>query len=253
MSEEWPVEAVDYVQAIADTKLMLSHWDAECAFLGPHIADNIALLSQVQDEYGHARQLFFLLEAQGRDPEWLRGERGSEEFRNAPTTDQPADGWAELVIRTGLTDRTTMLMIDAVVHEDFAGLAEKIREEEHSHLEFHDAWLETLAETEPDAVEAVLAGSVPDVLAFLGPVEYDDDADPLVAAGFTDRSAVELREVLIDQVGDLLTGTDVAVPVVEGPTIEEWDAERRRVAGGGIEERVLGSLRGVENREFAAR
>lgn len=253
MSGEWPPEAVDYVQSIADTKLMLSHWDAECAFLGPHIADNIALLSQVQDEYGHARQLFFLLEAQGRDPEWLRGERDSEEFRNAPTTDGSADGWPELVVRTGLTDRATLLMLDAIVHDDFAGLVEKISEEEVSHLEFHDAWLETLAETEPAAVEAALAEALPDVLALLGPVEFDGDDDPLVAAGFTDRSAVELREVLLDQVEGHLAGGDVTLPDVEGPTLAEWDAERRRVGSGGIEARVLGSLQGVENREFAAR
>lgn len=253
MSDEWPAEAVDYVQAVADTKLMLSHWYAECAFLGPNIADNIALLSQVQDEYGHARQLFFLLEAQGRDPDWLRGERDSREFRNAATLDEPADDWLELLVRSSLTDRAALLMLDAIVHEDFDGLVEKISEEEYSHLEFQDAWFRTLAESEPGAVEVALSEALPDVLAFLGPAEYDDESDPVVQTGFTDRSPRALREALVEHVDDLLAGTDVEVPDLDGPSLDVWDSERRRTVDGGPEARVIDAIRGVENREFAVK
>lgn len=252
MSGEWPAGAADYVQAIADTKLVLSHWYAECAFLGPHVADNIALLSMVQDEYGHARQLFFQLERQGRDADWLRGEREADAFANAATTDRPADGWLEFVVRTGLTDRAALLLVDAIVHDDFAGLTEKIGEEEYAHLEFHDAWFETLADDQPDGFEAALEATLPDVVAFVGPAAHDEEGDPLLAAGFTDRSVAELREALLAHYEELLSGTAVSVPAIDGPALDEWDAERRRTVGGGIEERVLNSLRGVENREFAA-
>lgn len=252
MTSDWPSEAVDYVQAIADTKLMLSHWYAEQAFLGRNIADNIALFSLTQDEYGHVRQLFLLLEKQGRDEDWLRTDRDSEEFCNAATTDRPAPDWTSFEVRFGLTDWAALLMLDAIVHEDFAGLTDKISEEEHSHFDFHDGWLVHLARTKPAEFEAALEEALPDVLAFLGPAAYDDDSDPLLEAGFTDRSIAELRGAFLDHCEELTEGTDVTVPDPVELDVADWDERRRRIVEGGIEANVLRSIRGERNKEFAA-
>ena len=253
MSDGWPPEAVDYVQAIADTKLMLSHWYAEQAFIGPNIQDNIALFSLTQDEYGQVRQFFLQLEGQGLDGDRLRSDREREEFHNAATTDEPAPDWTRFEVRFGLTDRAAHLMFDAIVHDDFAGLTGKMSEEEYSHFDFHDGWLEHLADAEPEAFRAALAESLPDVLAFIGPAAYDDDTDPLVTAGFTDRSAVELRGAFLDHLEGIVEGTAVTVPDPDPVALEEWDERRRRVAGGGIGADVLDSIRGTENEEFAVR
>lgn len=252
MTDEWPAEAVDYIQAIADTKLMLSHWYAEQAFLGPNIADNIALFSITQDEYGQVRQLFLQLEGQGRDGGWLRSERESDEFFNAATTDRPAPDWIRFEVRFGLTDRAALLMLDAIVHEDFAGLTDKMSEEEYSHFDFHDGWLEHLASTEPIEFKAALEEALPDVLAFLGPAEYDDESDPLLEAGFTDRSIDELRRAFLDYCEELTSGTDVTIPDSDGLDVADWDERRRRIVEGGIEANVLQSIRGTRNKEFAA-
>lgn len=252
MSDDWGPEAVDFVQAIADTKLMLSHWYADQAFLGPNIADNTALFSMTQDEYGHVRQFFRLLENQGRDGDRLRGERDSEAFFNAATTDGPADDWVEFEVAFGLTDRAALLLLDAIDHEDFVGLTDKISEEEYSHTDFHDGWLEHLANTEPEAFQAALDEALPDVLAFIGPATYDEDTDPLYTAGFTDRPVTELRAALLDYVEDITSGTAV---MVEDPTevdLAEWDERRRRIVKGEIGADVLESLRGTRNKEFAA-
>lgn len=252
MTDGWTPEAVDYVQAIADTKLMLSHWYAEQAFLGPNISDTIALFSLTQDEYGQVRQLFLQLEGQGRDGEWLRGERDPDEFYNAATTDRSAENWTEFEVKFGLTDRAALLMVDAIVHEDFAGLTDKMSEEEYSHFDFHDGWLEHLASTKPAEFQAVLEDVLPDVLAFLGPAEYDDESDPLLNSGFTDRSTEELRGAFLDHCEDLTSGTDVTVPDPDEFDVSEWDEQRRRVVSGGIESDVLQSMRGTRNKEFAA-
>lgn len=253
MSDEWPPEAVDYVQAIADTKLMLSHWYAEQAFIGPGIQDNTALFSLTQDEYGQVRQFFLQLEGQGRDGDWLRSDREGEEFCNAATTDEPAPDWTSFEVRFGLTDRAAHLMFDAIVHDDFAGLTDKMSEEEYSHFDFHDGWLEHLAADDPETFRAALEGALPAVLAFIGPAAYDDDTDPLVTAGFTDRSVAELRGAFLDHLAGIVEGTEVAVPDHDPVSLEEWDERRRRVVGGGIGPDVLDSIRGTRNEEFAAR
>lgn len=251
-SEPWPEGADDYVQAIADTKLMLSHWYADQGFLGPNVADNIALFSLTQEEYGHVRQFFLELEEQGRDEEWLRSDRDDDEFANAATTDGPADDWLEFEVKFGLTDRAALLMLDAIVHDDFTGLTDKISEEEYSHVDFHDGWLEHLASTQPEAVQAELEESLTDLLAFIGPAAYDEDTDPLYTEAFTDRSVAELREAFLDHLEEVTSDTAVSVPEPEGFDLSTWDETRRRVVGGGVGSAVLEAMRGTENTEFAA-
>ncbi|UIP01494.1 phenylacetate-CoA oxygenase subunit PaaI (plasmid) [Halobaculum sp. CBA1158] len=251
MTDDWTPEAVDYVQAIADTKLMLSHWYAEQAFIGPTIQDNIALFSLTQDEYGQVRQFFLQLEGQGRDADWLRSDRDGDEFFNAATTDEAAPDWTRFEVRFGLTDRAAHLMFDAIVHDDFTGLTDKMSEEEYSHFDFHDGWLEHLAEAEPAEFEAALEESLADVLAFIGPAAYDDETDPLVASGFTDRSVAELREAFLDHLAGLIEGTSVTVPDPDPVSTAEWDERRRRLIGGGIGPDVLETIRGDRNKEFA--
>lgn len=251
MSETWSSEAVDYVQSIADTKLMLSHWYAEQGFLGPGIQDDIALFSLTQDEYGHVRQFFRLLDGQGRSEEWLRTERSADEFYNAATTDEAAADWVQFIVRFGLTDRAAHLMFDAIDHEDFAGLTDKMSEEEYSHFNFHDGWIEHLASSQPEAFQSALDESLADVLAFIGPAAYDTETDPLVQSGFTDRSVAELRDAFLSHLETLLDGTDVTVPDPDPIPVGTWDESRRRTVDGSIEADVLDSIRGTRNVEFA--
>lgn len=251
---EWPTEAVNYAQAIADTKLVLSHRYAEWMLGGPTLEDDIGGASAAQDEVGHVRQLFRLLEQQGRDSEWLAGNRDPDEFCNAEPLDDAPDTWVEYVATVSAVDRATWYMLDSVTSEDFRGLTEKIGEDEFFHLEYQDARLETLADESPDELQAALEVVLPQALTFVGPAGYDADADPLVQAGFTDRSAAELRSALFSHYETLLAGTDVSLDGIDtdGPTVDEWDSRRRRVSTDAISQSVVDSLVGVKNKQFAA-
>jgi ring-1,2-phenylacetyl-CoA epoxidase subunit PaaC len=248
---DWPEGAADYVQAIADTKLVLSQRYAERMLSGPSLEDSIAGASAAQDEAGQVRQLFRLLEQQGVDHDWLHEERAPEEYANAASLDDPADGWTEFIVQSALTDRAAWLLLDAIVAEGFEGMVQKMGEDEYFHLEHHDGRLETLAEDEPEALEAAFEKYLPDVLAFIGPAEHDADSDPLLAAEFTDRSAAEVHEALIAHYEDLLADTQVDVPDVDAPSEDEWDAERRRVGGGSVEEEAVTELQGARNKAFS--
>ena len=248
---EWPDEAVDYVQSIADTKLLLSQRFAERILSGPSIEDNIAGASTVQDEIGQVRQLFRLLEGQGVDRDWLRDDRGIEEYASAESLDDPADSWVGFVVQTGLTDRASWLLLDAIDHEEFQGMVQKMGEDEYFHLEHHDGRMEAAAENDPEALQAAFEEYLPQVLSFVGPAEHDADGDPLVEAGFTDRPAAEMHAALLDHYEELL-GHAIDLPSVDAaPSREEWNAERRRRNGGGFEQEVLEEIQGVRNKEFA--
>lgn len=252
MSDEWSDSIVEFVQAITDTKLVLSHRYAEWMLNGPSLEDDIGGASAAQDEVGHVRQLVRLLEGQGRKSDWLEGNRAPEEFRNAACLDDTSESWVEFLGSAAAADRAVWYMLDSITHEDFEGLTQKIGEDEFFHLEYHDARLETLAEENPEELQDVLETSLPKALAFIGPADYDEDTDPLVESGFTDRSAAELREAFLSYFDERLDSTAVSLNGIDrdAPASEEWDETRRRVGDGAISQSVVDSLRGVENEMF---
>jgi ring-1,2-phenylacetyl-CoA epoxidase subunit PaaC len=249
MSDAWPEPAVDLVQAIADTKLLLSHRFAQWSLAGPSLEDDIGGASAAQEEIGHARQLFRLLEQQGRDADWLRGDREADAFCNAACLDAVGDDWVDALAAVGPADRAAWYLLDAIDHDDFRGLVEKMGEDEYFHLEYHDARLETLAEEQPDAVEAALSRTLPGALALLGPSDHDD---PVHEAGFTTRSTEELRDAFADHYRSLFADTPVSLDGVDwdAPSVDGWDEARRRADGGSISGQDLAMLRGSANREF---
>ena len=247
---DWPDGAADLVQAVADTKLLLSHRFAQWSLAGPSLEDDIGGASAAQEEIGHARQLFRLLEGQGRDGDWLRGDREPAEFANASCLDHVGDDWVAFLAAVGPADRAAWYLLDAVDHDDFRGLVEKMGEDEYFHLEYHDARLETLAEERPDAVGAALAEALPGALALLGPAGRED---PLYHdAEFLDRDVNGLRGSFADHYRSLLDGTDVPTGAVDwdAPAADDWDPVRRRAGGGGISSSDADMLAGRANREF---
>lgn len=247
---DWPEGATDYVQAIADTKLVLSQRYAERMLAGPSLEDNIAGASAAQDEVGQVRQLFRLLEQQGVDTDWLQSGRDADEYANAASLDEPAENWVEFIVQAATTDRAAWLQLDAITADGFEGMVQKMGEDEYFHLEHQDGRLETLAEEQPEELAEAFEKYLPGVLAFIGPAGYDDATDPLVQNGFKDRSAAEIHEALLNHYEDLLADFDVDVPDVEAPAESEWNEERRRVDGGHVEEEVVTELQGVRNEDY---
>ena len=250
---DWSAEAVDYVQAITDTKLVLGHRYAQWSLAGPSLEDDIGGSSAAQEEVGHVRQLFRKLEAQGRDGDWLRGDRESEEFSNASCLDAIDGDWTAYMATIAPVDRAAWYMLDAIDRDDMDGMITKMGEDEYFHLEYHDARLETLAAEDAETLESTLAETLPSALALIGPKRLDDDVDPLVETGFTSQSVADMRSRFIDHYRDLFADTAVSLEGVdwEAPDADAWDETRRRVGSGGIRSEDLVQIRGERNAEFA--
>ncbi|MHC3438229.1 Phenylacetic acid catabolic protein [Natrialbaceae archaeon A-gly3] len=251
---DWPEPAVDYVQAITDTKLVLGHRSAQWCLTGPSLEDDIGGASAAQEEIGHFRQLVSELASQGRDEAWLNGQRDPEEFNNAACLDRIEGEWPVYVASVAPADRAAWYMLEAIDRDDLDGLITKMGEDEYFHLEYHDARLEALAEEVPETIQEALETTLPQALAFIGPETYDHEGDPLYQTGFTDRSVSELREAFADHYRSLFAGTDVSLDGVDwnAPGPDEWDETRRRVDDGSISDTDVRQLRGTENELFAA-
>ncbi|MDF9748513.1 Phenylacetic acid catabolic protein [Natrinema salsiterrestre] len=250
---EWPDPAIDYVQAITDTKLILGHRYAQWSLSGPTLEDDIGGASAAQEEIGHVRQLMRELEAQGRDVDWLSGSREPKEFANAACLDQIDGTWSSYMASIAPADRAAWYLLDAIDQDDLEGLITKMGEDEYFHLEYHDARLETLADDDPETVQRTLEETLPQALALIGPAAYDEDEDPLYDAGFTDRPIAEIRESFADHYRDLFADTDVSLTDVdwEAPALDDWDETRRRIGTGAVAETDVKQIRGEENQLFA--
>lgn len=250
---EWPEPAVDYVQAITDTKLILGHRYAEWSLSGPSLEDDIGGASAAQEEIGHVRQLMRELETQGRDADWLNGAREPDEFANAACLDRLDGEWPSYIASIAPADRAAWYLLDAIDRDDMDGLITKMGEDEYFHLEYHDARLETLAEEDPETIQQTLERTLPQALALIGPAAYDEDSDPLFDAGFTDRPIAEIRESYVQHYRDLFADTDVSLEGVDwdAPALDEWNETRRRVGTDSISEKDARQLRGEENELFA--
>ncbi|WP_144926291.1 Phenylacetic acid catabolic protein [Halorubrum salsamenti] len=250
---DWPDPAVDYVQAITDTKILLGQRYAQWSLAGPSLEDDIGGASAAQEEIGHVRQLVRELEGQGRDADWLNGDRDPEEFANASSLDRIDGEWPEYLASIAPADRAAWYMLDAIDRDDLDGLITKIGEDEYFHLEYHDARLETLAAEYPERIQATLEETLPQALALIGPAAHDESADPVYDTGFTDRSTAELREAFADHYRELFADTDVSLEAVDwdAPPIEEWDETRRRADGGAVSEEDVTQISGKQNELFA--
>lgn len=250
---DWPEGAAEYVQAIADTKLMLGYRYAQWTLAGPTLEDDIGGASAAQEEFGHVRQLFHRLEGQSRSGEWLRGQREPREFANAACLDDIDGDWPTYIGSIAPADRAAWYLLDAIEWDGFAGLVTKIGEDEYFHLDYHDARLETLTSEDPGTIQETLERTIPQALAFIGPQSYEEERDPLYSSGFTGTPIAVVREAFIEHYRTLFEPTEVSLENVDWsvPDIDGWDESRRRAGGGGITEADLHRIRGEENALFA--
>lgn len=251
--DDWPDVCVEYVQAIADTKLLLGHRYGERMASGQSIEDDVANMNLAQEEFGHVRQLSLLLESQGLDRTYLEHERDPEEYANASPLDEPVSDWAGFIVSQGLVDYAAWLLLDAITHEDVRGVKRKIAQEEYFHIERADGWVSHLVEDDPEALSTVLEDVVPGVLAFIGPASYDETTDPVYRTGFTDVPVATVRERFLDRYRELLADTEVTLDGLDNaqPPLDEWNDVRRRVNGGSMAQETAEIIRGERSRAFA--
>ena len=118
--------------AIADTKLVLGNWYAECVMNGRSLPDFAAILGMCSANYGHTRAIYQYLAAHGHDYKELERGRGPEEIRSMNLLDGAPAGWEDFMIATWLADLGTWMLVSGYLQNEdraVAGIAKKIGEE----------------------------------------------------------------------------------------------------------------------------
>ncbi len=131
-------EATEVLLAFADDEICLGHWYATWIGLGPFLEEDLAFTSIGQDELGHARALYSLIQpdATPLEVDALAYGRPADEYRCAWLCEDPTPAWEHLFVRHLLYDEAETVRWSALVGSTIPGLsavAERALAEESYH------------------------------------------------------------------------------------------------------------------------
>ncbi|WP_232701447.1 1,2-phenylacetyl-CoA epoxidase subunit PaaC [Halobacterium wangiae] len=225
---------------LADDEFVLAERYTEWQIYAPTVESDLALANIAQDEFGHARLWYDLLQEEfGYEESELIWERDPADFRHSTLVEleTPEGDWADTVVRGYLYDVAERLRLDALAdsaYEPIADRVPKVQGEETYHREHAQSWLDRLSGSgeSHDRVQAAVDRLFPHALSLFSPTEHEGD---IVDAGVRTRSLSDLRSDWLDEVVPYLESLDVDVPDPEetdrpeavgrdGTHTADWDA-----------------------------
>jgi phenylacetate-CoA oxygenase PaaI subunit len=234
---------VDLVVALADNKHALGLRYGEWCSSGPTIEAGVAATAMAQDELGHARVLYGLLEELPGAPHRSEQEWAAEDARTVGFLEQPFPSWPHLIVANVFLDQALALVLHTALESSYLPLRQRTRkliEEEQFHAIYGRGWLVQLASEGPQIrsqLTELLRQSWADTLCWFGP-DAGGALAPLVASGVLREAGEPVRQRFLNVVAPLLHEAGLAAPVraegsgwvlTEPLPWSRWDERARRV------------------------
>ena len=219
------------LSSLADNKQIIGWRYAYWSNGAPTLEAAVAAAAMTQDELGHARTLYPLLEqfAQGQaDPRQTDPMTRTLRYHLA-ALDHDFVGWSEFVAANFLLDSALTTFYTAAQdsrYEPLAARARKVIQEERIHFMHADGWVRKLAHT-GGAVRANLVEALTrlwdETLCWFGP---DDDPTMrgLAQDGVIDATPEQLRSRYLAAIMPTLQSCAIAMPVVYDEATGLWSA-----------------------------
>lgn len=238
----------DLLAALADNKYFLGRRYAEWCNGAPTLESSVAAAAMAQDELGHARALYPLLQdfPQGKaHPAEFEPETRTD-FANVAFLDEPFSSWADFVAANFLLDTALSVLFEHAQESQFEplrGRSRKLLQEEQVHALHGEGWVRRLARSGGavrEALQASLARAWPETLCWFGPAD-DVRGSLLQRGGILSGGPDDLRQRWLRRVGPALHDTGLAAAFgleLEGVaywSVREplpwarWDAASRRL------------------------
>jgi phenylacetate-CoA oxygenase PaaI subunit len=222
--------------SLADNKQALGWRYAYWSNGAPTLEAAVAAAAMTQDELGHARTLYPLLEqfAQGQaEPRQIEPMTRTLRYHVAALDGEFA-GWCDFVATNFLLDTALTTFFQAAQEASYEPLrarARKIVQEERLHFMHAEGWVRRLAQA-PGAVRptliAALARQWDETLCWFGP-EDDPSMHRLVAEGVIAAMPDALRQGYLAAILPVLQSVAIALPVAQPLPWDRWHADSRRL------------------------
>lgn len=221
-----PVEELLF--RLADDEYVSAERYTEWQIYAPTIESDLALANIAQDEFGHARLWYDLLEERGYEEHELLWERDPADFRHSTLCELAFEegDWADPVVRSYLYDTAERLRLEAFVDSSEPSIANRVKKvlsEEGYHREHAQSWLERLSEDESrERVQSALDRLFPHALTLFEPGECEDE---IVSQNLRTESLDSLRTEWFEIVIPYLESLGLSVP--EPDAVERPNARGR--------------------------
>lgn len=216
------------VLALADSKLVLGNWYAECVINGRSLPDFAAMLGMAAANYGHTRALYQFLASFGESYAHLERGRGADEIHAMELLDRAPQGWEDFIAAVWLAELGTWTLASRYLehpNRTLAGLARKIGQEAYFHLKYVAGWLRVFADS-ADCKATFARAFVPRRALALQWLGGDDGAH---AAGESALPMAQLRATMAAQIARTLEVLGDEMPAESAaPLRADWRADARR-------------------------
>ena len=204
------------LRCLADDEFVLAERYTEWQVRGPTLEADVGVANIAQDELGHARLWYDLLEDFGHDQVDLIWERDPSDFRHATLVEQPFEtgDWADCVVRGYLYDTYERLRLESLEGTTYPRIADRVGKvlgEEDYHREHAHNWLERLSEDSEGRhrLQDALDRLFPHALTLFEPTEYESD---VLELGIRPDPLDDLRDEWRAIVTSFLSGLELEVP-----------------------------------------
>lgn len=211
--EQAAVEAVLF--SLADEECVLAERYTEWQVVSPTLESDLALSNIAQDELGHARLWYDLLEDFGYTESELIFERDPADFTHSTLVELPFEegDWADAIVRGYLYDVAEQLRLEALVDTSYPRIADRIEKvigEESYHREHARNWLERLCDDSEgqERVQDAVDRLFPYALTLFEPTQHEED---IVDLGIRTESLDDLCEQWRDSTVPFLESLGIRV------------------------------------------
>jgi len=215
--------------SLADNKQAIGRRYAYWSNGAPALEAAVAAAAMTQDELGHARTLYPLLEnftQADAEPGQIDPQTRTLHYHLA-YLDDDFRGWSDFVATNFLLDTALTTFFEAAQNSTYEPLrqrARKIVQEERIHEMHADGWVRRLARA-GGAVRAALVASLErlwdETLCWFGPGD-DPTMQRLYQEGIIDATPDELRGRFLDKIMPTLSSLELVVPASFNASSKYW-------------------------------
>jgi ring-1,2-phenylacetyl-CoA epoxidase subunit PaaC len=240
--EEWSITdddeglaaLVNLVVVLADNKFFLGRRLSEWLSGGPSLESAVALAAIAQEELGHARALYPLLEEMPLVDTPGPLQRGAERERKycLSVLAEPWEHWADVVAALMLIDPALTVLFRALEgsrYDDLRQRAARVPGEEAFHRKYAEGRMRDLARTDQGraTLQRHLDAMLPEVLMWFGPPDERGVA-ALKGQGLLALDNEEMRDAFTADVGPVLEENGLRLEADELPW-DRWNSLQRRL------------------------
>ncbi len=225
LSDECQRALYDLLLVLADSKHLLGLRYGEWLY-APAIEASIAAVSMAQDELGHAR-LFYNLVQEFVTQGFPKRDAKSSEYRNIELLDHAFPSWPDFVAAHALGDLALTIQLEAFQASSYLPLRRlvpKLLQEEAFHFQHAKGWLLRIAQGN-ERSKAVLEKAIKKiwacVLCWIGKPDSDSER-ALLSSKIQDIDSEGLRARFTERLGPVLQQAQLNLPISNDAITGQW-------------------------------